>query len=156
MSKTSRGSCDVTAEIWSHDPRIADRTPLATPQFHHCFISFCQSSHSHKDAHVACTCPAVTACPLALLVIPAPQERSALVAPPSTSTPPPSVFRCLCLIYPFLSDKVSGDQRHLLHLLWRCVLLLNYVQGQGLVCLQRHWECMANRWWETTCMPSDK
>lgn len=74
----------------------------------------------------------------------------------SPSSPPPSVFQCLCLIYPFLSDKVSGDQRHLLHPLWRCVLLLNYVQGQGLVCIQQHRECMANRWWETTCMPSDK
>lgn len=55
---------------------------MATPQFHHYFISLCQSSHSHKDPHVACTCPAVTACPPALFVIPAPQERSALLPPP--------------------------------------------------------------------------
>lgn len=73
--------------------------------------------------------------------------------PPS---PPPSVLRCLCLIYPFLSDKVSGDQRHLLHALWRCIVLLNYAQGQGLVCIRRYWECMSNRWRETACTPSDK
>ncbi len=75
---------------------------------------------------------------------------SFFLSPPA----PPSAFLRLCLIYPFLSDKVSGDERHLLRVLWRCSTLLNYVQGQGLVCIQWHGEHIANRWWERTWMAS--
>lgn len=50
-----------------------------------------------------------------------------LFLPLLSSPPPPSPFLRLCLIYPFLSDKVSGDERHLLRVLWRCIALLNYV-----------------------------
>ena len=109
--------------------------------------------------HTCTFCPAVTSFPPATPSVSSQplQERISIISfffTPSSSFPsaPPSVFLRLCLIYPFLSDKVSGDERHLLHALWRCIALLNYVQGQGLVCIRWYWECIANRWRERTRM----
>lgn len=98
-------------------------------------------------------CPAViSSCPF---LIPASQERITVISflHPFLllPTPPPSVFLRLSF-YLFLSDRVSGDERHLLPIFWRYVTLLIYVRGQGLVCILWHWESMANRWWGSTCM----
>lgn len=109
--------------------------------------------------HTHTFCPAATSFPFALSCPSTTgKDQHLSSSPPSSSPsflfppPPPSSFLRLCLIYPFLSDKVSRDERHLLRVLWRCNALLNYMRGQGLVCIQWHGGCIVNRWWERTCM----
>ena len=123
-----------------------------SPSHSHTHTNTSAHSHSHilPWSHIVSSCPFLSQ----------PDRKGSASSLPSSphfylSSPPPppsSSFLRLCVIYPFLSDNVPGDERHLLHVLWRCIVLLNYVQGQGLVCIQWHEECVANRWWERTCM----
>lgn len=93
----------------------------------------------------------------ALLFITVWQQRIGIIScfsAPSLSPPhpPPSTSLRLCLIYPFRSAKSPEMRGICCNALWRCVALLSYVSGQGLVCMRRRRERTANRWWGRTCM----
>lgn len=93
----------------------------------------------------------------ALLFMTVWQQRIGIIScfsAPSLSPPhpPPSTSLRLCLIYPFRSDKSPEMRGICCNALWRCVALLSYVSGQGLVCMRRRRERTSNRWWGRTCM----